>query len=64
VRSLKFAYRLFDGTVFWPWGEVQTTPLPRETTLLGASDPPHYQQGSHIIGDYTLDEALFVWRRR
>jgi hypothetical protein len=64
VRSFKFVYALWDGTKFWPWGEVQKGPLPYETRVLRACNPPGYIDGSHVLPHgVSFDEQHFVWRR-
>jgi len=57
------AYILYDQTLFYPDGEVIKT-LPEGVTAFPASDPPGYQQGSHILGEYTLDVPWMVWRKK
>jgi hypothetical protein len=61
---LDFAYRLADGTTFWPWLEVQTAPLPRQTNVLMAPNPPGYMDGSYTLPDgYTFNEQYLTWQK-
>ena len=64
VRSFTFVYMLADSLKFWPWGEIQTGPLPRGTQVLRAPDPPGYCDGSHVLPDgVSFDEHHSVWRK-